>query len=141
MFNPNALIPELSVSNLNKSLDFYINFLFFKVEYQRAEDQFAMVSIQGSQLMLEELNGHWQTGEMTYPFGRGINFQMVVNNIDDMYESLRKKEYPIKIDLQENWYRADESYLGQKEFLVMDPDGYLLRFVQSLGVRGIGVNE
>ncbi|MFE5430816.1 hypothetical protein [Peribacillus simplex] len=44
-------------------------------------------------------------------------------------------QYPIKIEIQENWYRADTKLVGQKEFLIMDPDGYLLRFVQTLGER------
>jgi hypothetical protein len=50
---------------------------------------------------------------------------------------LKKNEYPIKIDIQENWYRAETKLKGQKEFLVMDPDGYLLRFVQILGEKDV----
>jgi hypothetical protein len=29
----------------------------------------------------------------------------------------------------------DDVYVGQKQFLVQDPDGYLLRFGQELGTR------
>ena len=38
------------------------------------------------------------------------------------------------MEIQENWYRADKVVIGQKEFLIMDPDGYLLRFAEHLGV-------
>ena len=48
---------------------------------------------------------------------------------------MKKNEYPIKFDIQENWYRADTKLKGQKEFLITDPDGYLLRFVQNLGEK------
>ena len=41
----NSLIPELSVSNIKKSKDFYINILGFKLEYERVEDKFAFLSL------------------------------------------------------------------------------------------------
>lgn len=120
MFKSNSLIPERSVANLSKSLNFYVNLLSFKIEYERKEDLFAMVSLKGSQLMLEQVNGHWQTGELAYPFGRGINFQMAVDSIEEIYRTLLLNKYPIKVEIQENWYRASERSIGQKEFLVMD---------------------
>lgn len=133
----NALIPELSVSDIKQSLYFYSEILLFKIEYQRPEDKFAFLSLNDCQIMIEEVNGHWNTGELSYPYGRGINFQIVINDIDLLYDSLKKNEYPIEFDIQENWYRAETKLKGQKEFLVMDPDGYLLRFVQILGEKDV----
>jgi hypothetical protein len=46
-----------------------------------------------------------------------------------------RNNYPIKMEIQENWYRADNKLVGHKEFLVLDPDGYLLRFAQRIGDR------
>ncbi|SMD12650.1 bleomycin resistance protein [Sporomusa malonica] len=135
MFKLNALIPELSVSDINKSLYFYLNIVSFKLEYERKNDKFALLSLNDSQIMIEEINGYWQTGVLSYPFGRGINFQIVVDNIDQLYKNIKTYDYPIKIELQENWYRADNTLIGQKEFLIMDPDGYLLRFAQNSGVK------
>lgn len=137
MFRLNALVPELSVSDINKSLNFYLNILSFKIEYLRPEDKFAMISLDDCQIMIEEINGHWQTGELSYPFGRGINFQIIVSDINDIYKNLKIHKYPIKIEIQENWYRADNKLVGQKEFLLMDPDGYLLRFIQTLGEKEV----
>lgn len=51
----NKLIPELSVSNLNESLKFYVNSIGFKIEYQRPENKFVFISYQGTQFMLQEL--------------------------------------------------------------------------------------
>ena len=45
----------------------------------------------------------------------------------------KKKNYVIAFDIEENWYRHDDKMLGNKEFLIQDPDGYLLRFTQDLG--------
>ena len=41
----NDLIPELVVSNINISKDFYVNMLGFKVEYERGEDKFIFISL------------------------------------------------------------------------------------------------
>lgn len=125
---------------MKKSLDFYSDILLFKIEYQRPEDKFALLSLNDCQIMIEEVNGHWNTGELSYPYGRGINFQITINDIDPIYDSLKKGEYPIKFDIQENWYRAGTKLMGQKEFLIMDPDGYLLRFVQNLGEKDVGTD-
>ncbi len=131
----NKLIPELSVSNFKESLRFYTEVLGFKVEYKRDESKFAMISLQGTQIMIEEINNNWNTGKLEYPFGRGINFQIEVDEIQPILDSLKKNKYPIFIEPKENWYRVGNQVLGNKEFLVQDPDGYLLRFAEDLGVK------
>lgn len=131
----NSLIPELGVSNLKKSLHFYVETIGFKIEYKRDESKFVFLSYEGNQLMLEEENGTWQTGPLHYPFGRGINFQMEVAKIDPIVKSLTTANYPLMKAPFESWYRKDDQKLGQREFLVQDPDGYLLRFCEFLGDR------
>ncbi|CAH2213572.1 bleomycin resistance protein [Tepidibacter aestuarii] len=116
MFKFNALIPELSVSDINKSIYFYLNILSFKLEYERKDDKFALLSLNDSQIMIEEINGHWEAGILSYPFGRGINFQISVDNVDELYKNIKIHNYPIKIEMQENWYRANNKLIGQKEF-------------------------
>ncbi|GAC1566144.1 MAG: VOC family protein [Ktedonobacteraceae bacterium] len=131
----NRLIPELSASHFEKSLSFYINILGFQIEYQRSEHQFAFLAYRGSQIMLAQRNDTWKTGELEYPFGRGINVQMLVDDIEVIIRSLKGHGYPLMIEPEEHWYRKDDLLLGLREFLVMDPDGYLLRFSQQLGTR------
>jgi len=131
----NKLIPELSISDFKKSLKFYTEILGFKIEYKRDEDKFAMLSFQKSQIMIEEINGHWRTGKLEYPFGRGINFQIEVNSIEPILKTLKQNNYPIFVKPQENWYRKNNQLLGNKEFLVKDPNGYLLRFTEDLGTK------
>ena len=132
----NKTIPELDVTNLEKSLEFYIT-CGFKIEYERKEDKFVFLSLGEIQFMLQELavDNKWETGKLEYPFGRGINFQLEVDNVDVIYQSLIEKDYKIMVEMEENWYRQDNKLLGNKEFLVQDPDGYLLRFSEDLGSK------
>ena len=53
-FSP--LYPELLVSNIDKSLKFYRDVLKFKLEYERPEEKFAFLSLQGAQIMLLQDN-------------------------------------------------------------------------------------
>lgn len=136
VFNKN--IPELSVSNLENSLIFYTT-LGFKVEYERPENRFVFLSMGDIQFMLQELsdNDKWNLVPLTYPFGNGINFQLEVDSVDKIYSKLKEQNYPIAFDIEENWYRQDDKLLGNKEFLVQDPDGYLLRFSEDLGEKEV----
>lgn len=135
-FNKN--IPELSVTNLENSLKFYKT-IGFKIEYDRPENKFAFVSLGEIQFMLQEIsnNDKWQLAPLRYPFGNGINFQLEVNNVDKIYSNLKENNYNITFDIEENWYRQDEKLLGNKEFLVQDIDGYLLRFSEDLGEKEV----
>ena len=133
IFNP--LVPELSVSHFEKSLSFYTEVLKFRVEFQRPEYHFALLSYQGCQLMIEQGNTDWKTGKLEYPFGRGINLAMLVDTLDVLLQSLQEHHFPLFAEPTEHWYRQGQILLGRREFLVMDLDGYLLRFAQSLGER------
>lgn len=72
---------------------------------------------------------------LVYPFGNGINFQLEVSNVEKIYNCLKEHKYNIAFGMEENWYRQDDKLLGNKEFLVQDPDGYLLRFSEDLGTK------
>ena len=134
----NKIIPELSVTSLEKSLKFYKT-IGFKVEYDRPENKFAFISLGKIQFMLQELsnNEKWNVGSLKYPFGNGINFQLEVDNLDEIYNNFKKSNYKTTFDIEENWYRQDNKLLGNKEFLIQDPDGYLLRFFEDLGEKEI----
>ena len=134
--NWNENIPELSVTSLENSLKFYKT-AGFEVKYNRPENKFTFISLNNIQFMLQELsdNDKWNVGELKYPFGNGINFQLEVEDIDKIYNNFKNNNYAIAFDIEENWYRQDDKMLGNKEFLIQDPDGYLLRFMQDLGEK------
>ena len=136
--NFNKNIPELSVTDLNKSLNFYKT-IGFNIEYERPENKFVFISYGDIQFMLQEIsnNDKWQIAPLSYPFGNGINFQLEVTNITQIYNNLKANNYKIAFEIEENWYRQNNKLLGNKEFLVQDPDGYLLRFSEDLGQKQV----
>ena len=137
------LTPELACTSIQISVAFYTEVLGFNIQYQRPEDGFAMLEREGSRIMLDEIRADaktptartWFAGALEYPFGRGINLQIVVGNVDDLYVNVRNAGARIFLPMEEKWYRADDILLGNRQFIVQDPDGYLLRFFQDLGAR------
>ena len=123
----NRLIPELSVSNIEKSKEFYLN-IGFKIKYERKETKFCFIELEGNQIMIEEVNNHWDTGKLEYPFGRGINISMTIDDVENYYKILNEKNIKMFKDLEVHNYRVDNKVYEDKEFLIQDPDGYLLRF-------------
>lgn len=123
----NSLIPELSVSDINKSKEFYLN-IGFKIKYERQDTKFCFLELEDNQIMIEEINDNWNTGELEYPFGRGINLSMQVSDIEKFYNDLKEKNIKMFKELEIHTYRVDDVEYHDVEFLVMDPDGYLLRF-------------
>lgn len=131
------LTPELYVSHFQKSLDFYTTILGFTVEYQRENPPFAFLSYQGSHLMIQEIDPHedeaFITGNFEYPLGRGINFQIETDDVQNVCDALRASDYPLRRALQDSWYQVGHVLRGCRQILVQDPDGYLLRFSQGIG--------
>ena len=134
-----ALVPELAVTDLKTSLDFYTRLLGFEVVFDRPETRFAYLQLGRAQLMLDQLaeGVGWQTGRLEPPFGRGINLQIEVQALAPMLDRLAAAAYPLFVEPEANWYRQDDVLHGNREFLVQDPDGYLLRFSEFLGTRDV----
>jgi catechol 2,3-dioxygenase-like lactoylglutathione lyase family enzyme len=133
------LVPELDCSNFEVSLAFYTGVLGFKLRYDRPEKKFAYLEREGAELMLEEVSPEgWLTAELTHPYGRGINFQIEVDDVAALYEAVCGAGVALYQEIEDAWYRAGDAYTGNRQFLVQDPDGYLLRFFQSLGRRDVG---
>lgn len=127
MLKFNSLIPELRVSNIEKSKEFYLK-LGFKVMYERKEDKFYFLQLENNQIMMEEDLKEWKTGELEYPFGRGINLSMEVSNVDELYRKIKEEKLTIFEELKSKEYKVGNEISYDKEFLIQDPDGYLLRF-------------
>lgn len=135
------LIPELDVSDLDKSLHFYRTVVGFEVRYDRPEERFAMLELEGACLMIEEASGpgrRFRTAPLEKPFGRGVNFQIEVSDARELYNRLVAADAKIIVPLEERWYRSGDRDLGNRQFVVADPDGFLLRFFTNLGSRARG---
>jgi uncharacterized glyoxalase superfamily protein PhnB len=134
-----ALTPELMCRSIKTSLPFYLDVLGFKIQYQREEEGFAMLERKGARIMLDELVPNsprsWIAGPLEPPFGRGINLQIETDAVDTLYANVERSGATIFLPIEEKWYRADDVYFGSRQFIVLDPDGYMLRFYQDLGER------
>lgn len=124
----NSLIPELTVLDIKRTKHFYVDVLNFKIEYERPEDRFVFLSFENNQMMFEQENGHWSVGVLEYPFGRGVNFEMTISDVEGLYKRILNFNIKPFRELKLSNYRNGDEYIVQKEFLLQDPDGYLLRF-------------
>ena len=135
----NALIPELAISDSARSLHFYRDILGFSVRYERPEEGFAFLELGEAQLMIDEI-GKGRTFEMVdapleHPLGRGVNLQIKAPAVLPLVRRLDIAGVPLTYPLEEKWYRTGDRETGQRQFVVTDPDGYLLRFFEHIGTR------
>jgi catechol 2,3-dioxygenase-like lactoylglutathione lyase family enzyme len=132
----NPLVPELTVFDFEKSLEFYTNILGFEIMFSR--ENFVYLKQEGVQFMLEGFHKDgWNIGRLEPPLGRGINFQIELKDIAPIYESLKAINYPLYRESKDVWRKTGNIQSGQREFLLQDLDGYLLRFCQYLGERSL----
>lgn len=100
----NNLIPELSVFDILQTKNFYKE-LGFKIEYERQKEKFIFMSFQDSQFMFEQIHDEgWNTGELIYPLGRGINFSIAVDDIENLYTLVKSKKLEIYKKLTKSAY-------------------------------------
>ncbi|TOF96425.1 VOC family protein, partial [Vibrio parahaemolyticus] len=106
------------------------------IKYERPEEQFVYLTLDGVDLMLEGLSSQsrkWITGNPEFPLGRGMNFQWDVNDIGRLYrEVCSKSNESIYLALESKSYECGTKSVVQKQFIVQSPDGYLFRFCQDV---------
>lgn len=147
---PAPLVPEFDVHDLEASLRFYVDVIGFAVIFERATERFAYLGLNGAELMLQDASGpgrRFRTAPLEHPLGRGINLQIAVPDVYETLEAVHAAGIEPVVDIEERWYDVDvvtpsgrwsergAMQLGNRQFVVADPDGYLLRFYTSLGSR------
>ena len=133
-----SLVPELDVADLQRSLEIYVPVFGFVVLFQRPAERFAYLACDGAHLMLQEAAGpgrRFRTAPLEPPFGRGLNLQIRVSDVVALHAAVVRAGLAPLIALEERWYRQDRGERGNRQFVVADPDGYLLRFYTDLGSR------
>ncbi len=136
------VVPELDVADLTRSLRFYTDILGFRLHFQRPEEQFAHLTRGPVDLMLEQAEGpgrRFRTASLEHPYGRGINLQIEVPDVDLLHAQAAKADAIIYVPLEERWYLQGDQEAGIRQFVVIDPDGYLLRICSSLGRRHVSL--
>nr|WP_279610957.1 VOC family protein [Vibrio gelatinilyticus] len=130
------IVPELYVQNISDNVEFFVDILGFVIKYRREEEQFVYLSREGLDLMLEGVESSsrkWLAGHLTYPFGRGVNFQWDVSDIDALYSTVKSKSpESIFLPIETKSYRVNDELATQVQFIVQSPDGYLFRFCEDV---------
>jgi catechol 2,3-dioxygenase-like lactoylglutathione lyase family enzyme len=133
-----GLIPELDVRDIARSLDFYVGLVGFTVRFERPEERFAYLALDDAHLMLEEAAGpgrRFRTSPLEHPYGRGVNFQIKVADAAALHARILAAGLVPYLPLEERWYRGNRIEHRFRQFVIADPDGYLLRFHTGLGQR------
>lgn len=127
-----ALVPELSVTDIAASRRFYCDILGFSVRYERPEEGFVYLALGAAELMLDQSGAgrDWVTAPMAYPRGRGVNFQIEVDDLTPILARLAEAGIGLFAPLEIKNYAIGADSLSQRQFCVQDPDGYLLRFFE-----------
>ena len=116
------ITPELVVSNLAQSMQFYEALGFVK-------DNEGIVDENGSQwnslalgdahlwLLRQDVDNSIQEGA---PRGNGVHLYLSVDDVDALYEEVKTKGLQMNIvqEIETLWY-------GLREFKMADPDGYV----------------
>jgi catechol 2,3-dioxygenase-like lactoylglutathione lyase family enzyme len=70
-----------------------------------------------------------------YPFGRGLNLQIRTDDIDALAQRVADHGHAFYLPIEDRWYSKGDIETGNRQFVVADPDGYLLQFYRDLGER------
>lgn len=133
------LVPELDVADLGAALKIYVDVFGFRVLAERREEGFVYLDLEGAHLMLEAAAGpgrRFRTAPLEPPYGRGVNLQIRAPDLEGLYDRVSRSGLAVIIPMEERWYRQGVIDRGNRQFVVADLDGYLLRFFSDLGVRG-----
>ncbi|HEY2047901.1 MAG TPA: VOC family protein [Caulobacteraceae bacterium] len=128
------------MSSLAASLAFYVEVIGFSIAYERPAEMFAYLVRDDVHLMLEEADGpgrRFRTAPLERPFGRGINLQIRVRAISELHARVLATGRALLIPLEERWYRRGGVEVGHRQFVIPDPDGYILRFFEDVGSRSV----
>jgi len=133
------LVPELLVSDFARAHAFYTGVLGFCVLYDRPDEAFAYLDRNGAHLMIEERDAggerDWVAAALCRPYGRGMNLQIEVEEVGALAQRCMDAGAEIFWPLEERWYRRLDHEVGVRQFIVKDPDGYLLRLSEVIGTR------
>lgn len=136
MWQPGKIVPEFLCTDLAVTKRFYLHGLGFSLLYERPQEMFARFSLSGADLMFEQASGpgrRWITGALERPFGRGINLQIEVHDVRALHErTICTVPTCLYVPMEERTYACGTEVAHVRQFVVQDPDGYLLRFAQTI---------
>lgn len=118
--------PEFFVRDLDASVSFYVEQLGFR--QVRRDTNFAVVALGDAYVLLsaaDEEGRDLRRWLDSGPRGVGVNVRIMVEDADDAYERATASGIAAVRELDDRPY-------GLRDFIVADPDGFLLRFASPI---------
>lgn len=112
--------PQLVVTDIEDSLDFYTKKLDFEIDF-RYEDFYAGISKDGWSIHLKKGNPLIEERE-NKRINKDLDIVFSVDGIEQLYENYVNRSVEIIQPLRDMPYG--------KEFYVVDPDGYIISFLE-----------
>ncbi|MDX1474117.1 MAG: VOC family protein [Reinekea sp.] len=118
---------ELFVSDIALSIDFYARVLGFKIGERQPDGYTPMsngsvrISLNAHVNLPDDHPIHIAAGERP---GRGVEFVLWVDDLQDIYAHVQAQGWPISGELQRQPWGLDD-------FRLQDQDGYYLRFTSD----------
>ena len=112
--------PQLVVTDIEDSLDFYTKKLDFEIDF-RYEDFYAGISKDGWSIHLKKGNPLIEERE-NKRINKDLDIVFSVDGIEQLYENYVNRSVEIIRPLRDMPYG--------KEFYVVDPDGYIISFLE-----------
>jgi catechol 2,3-dioxygenase-like lactoylglutathione lyase family enzyme len=130
-------VPELLVTDIGASLSLWRDLYGFAVAFERSEEGFAYLDLDGAQVMLEEC-GHWaELGDRSAGIAawswRQFSGRHPFHRTDP--GSARRRPLAAVHAAGAEMIQDRRHRTGVDQFLVQDPDGYLIRFSAAAGER------
>lgn len=126
-----TLAVRLACQGFARSLRFYTDVLGFVAMRLDAEARVVELERDGVQIELAEGDAG-EVADLAYPFGRGVTLIVWVHDAEAVYASVHAYGARLHAPLHEAMREEDGVRTAHARFEVIDPDGYRIRFCQSL---------
>ena len=113
--------PQLLVSNIDTSLDFYRTILGFRIDF-RYENFYVGIIKDACSIHLKLADSPTDEREFRRANAH-LDLTIIVDELDEMYRLISKNEVEVTQALREMEYG--------REFYIADPDGYILAFMED----------
>jgi len=88
------VVPELICRDVEVTKRFYVDVFGFTIKYERPSELFVYFTLDGVDVMVEGIDTtsrQWLLAELDPPFGRGVNLQWSVADLDEIYSRVKQQ--------------------------------------------------
>jgi catechol 2,3-dioxygenase-like lactoylglutathione lyase family enzyme len=108
-----GLVPELLITDLATSLNFWVTLCGFEILHDRPREGFAYLHCGTAHIMLEQIGvgRNWIPGTLERPLGRSVNLQVTEPAIMALVERLTSSDWPLFMAPEGKRYQTGERRL------------------------------